>query len=148
MMKKFVIGMLFAGLLVLGFSSWPAPGEAYAAEHSASVVTGAYDWALSQQGAWYLYGGTGPGYDCSGLVYEAYLHQGVDIGRDTYAMLASPVLTPTTTPHAGDLAFFGTGHVELYAWPGTTFGALESGTQVGYHHWSAGWHPTAFYTLR
>src|SRR5579875_2629509 len=34
----------------------------------------AYYWALTQAGHPYVWGGTGPGYDCSGLVMMAYRH--------------------------------------------------------------------------
>lgn len=109
----------------------------------------AYDWALSQRGCWYTWGGTGPcwaGYDCSGLVYSAYQHAGVSyFGRDTYDMLNSGRLHLVHHPHPGELAFFGTGHVELYVGGNWTFGAQDSGTQVGFHQWNDWWHPTAIY---
>jgi hypothetical protein len=111
----------------------------------------AWSWAVSQRGDPYQWGSTGPGsYDCSGLVYEAYLHQGVDIGRDTYSMLASPRLVriPASQARRGDLAFFGTGHVEIYARPGWTFGALNQGTVVWWHRYGGWWTPSAFYRLR
>lgn len=109
----------------------------------------AYDWALAQRGCWYVWGGTGPcwaGYDCSGLVYAAYRAAGVPyFGRDTYEMLASGRLHRAWNPVPGELAFFGSGHVELYAGGDWTFGALGYGTAVGYHQWNQWWHPTAFY---
>lgn len=114
----------------------------------------AYNWAKTQAGCWYAWGGTGPcwqGYDCSGLVYTAYRHAGVSyFGRTTYDMLASGRLHLVHRPRAGELAFFGSGHVELFVRSvpggGWTFGALEGGTQVGYHrYWNqSGWHPTEF----
>jgi hypothetical protein len=48
----------------------------------------------------------------------------------------------------GDLAFYGTGHVEFFVRPGHTFGALNSGTRVGWHKWNAWWHPTMFFHVR
>jgi cell wall-associated NlpC family hydrolase len=112
----------------------------------------AFAWAKGQAGCWYRYGHTGPcshGFDCSGLVYAAYRHVGAYFGRDTSAMLRSHKLVRTTHPYPGDLAFFGTGHVELYVsgskYNGVTFGAHHSGTRVGFRHYSSYYHPTAFY---
>lgn len=73
--------------------------------------------------------------------------------RDTYEMLAAGVaegiLVPTWHPAAGDLAFYGSGHVELFAHGhDRTFGALQPGTRVGFHQWSSYWHPTMFFAVR
>jgi cell wall-associated NlpC family hydrolase len=109
-------------------------------------------WARTQRGRWYCWGGTGPScYDCSGLVTAAYQQAGTDLPRTTYGMLASPHLEPVLPAEAlpGDLAFYGSGHVELVTvWPRTTFGSLESGTRVGWHHWSRWWHPTMFFRVK
>jgi cell wall-associated NlpC family hydrolase len=62
--------------------------------------------------------------------------------------VSSGLLIPTSNPQPGDLAFFGSGHVELYVKPGETFGAQQPGTVVGFHPYSGGWVPTAFYAIR
>ena len=108
----------------------------------------AYDWALTQKGAPYVWGGTGPGYDCSGLVMMAYRHVGVDLPRTTYAMLASPLLVRVKIPKMGDLAFYGDGHVELFRKWGYTYGAHDFGTVVSLIHYGGYWRPTAFYAVR
>jgi cell wall-associated NlpC family hydrolase len=77
-----------------------APGRAAAT---------AVGYARHQIGKPYLWGGAGPGaYDCSGLVYEAYLAAGVaGIPRTSQAQWAwGPQVT---TPAAGDLVFFAGG---------------------------------------
>ena len=108
----------------------------------------AWDWAVDQHGKPYEWGGTGPyGFDCSGLVYASYLHAGRPIPRTTYEMLASVDLVPTRHPQRGDLAFYGPGHVELFARWGRTFGAQQPGTLVGWHQWSRWWHPTMFFRI-
>jgi cell wall-associated NlpC family hydrolase len=69
----------------------------------------AIGYARDQLGKPYLWGGAGPGaYDCSGLVYEAYLAAGVaGIPRTSQAQWAwGPQVT---TPAAGDLVFFAGG---------------------------------------
>jgi peptidoglycan DL-endopeptidase CwlO len=109
----------------------------------------AFYWARTQYGKPYLYGGTGPaGYDCSGLVMEAYLHAGIRLPRTTYEMLSSPELVRVTHPEKGDLAFYGTGHVELYAHGDWTFGAHASGQIIGWIKFGPWWHPTAYYRIR
>jgi cell wall-associated NlpC family hydrolase len=106
-------------------------------------------WAYRQKGKPYQWGGTGPaGFDCSGLVYEAYRHQGINVGRDTSQMLASRRIYRVSRPHPGDLAFYGSGHVELYVRSHQTFGAEDSGTRIGWHRWSVWWHPTMFFRVR
>lgn len=114
---------------------------------SVSRATVAYQWALRQAGKHYQWGGTGnPGFDCSGLVMRAYQQAGARVPRTTYLMLASSLLHRTAHPVKGDLAFFGSGHVELYAGGHVTFGAHSSRDPViGFRTWSAWWHPTAFY---
>ncbi len=112
----------------------------------------AYIWAYQHTaGHWYCWGGTGPGcYDCSGVVMAAYAHEGIYFGRSTTAMLGSGRLVRETMRQArrGDLAFYGSGHVEFFVRPGHTFGALDSGTRIGWHHWNAWWHPTMFFHVR
>jgi peptidoglycan DL-endopeptidase CwlO len=108
-------------------------------------------WAEQQAGCWYSFGGTscGPGFDCSGLVMEAYQHAGVSLPRTTYEMIGSSRLVeiPASERKPGDLAFYGSGHVELVT-SGGTFGALEPGTRVGWHHPSGSWVPTMYFRLR
>ena len=112
----------------------------------------AYIWAYQHMtGHWYCWGGTGPScYDCSGAVMSAYAREGLHFGRSTTAMLGSGRLVRVSERQArrGDLAFYGTGHVEFYVRPGHTFGALHSGTRIGWHHWNAYWHPTMFFRVR
>ena len=108
----------------------------------------AFDWAKTQAGKPYEYGGTGPGgYDCSGLVYAAYRHAGFTLPRTTEGMLSSGMLGRTSSPNPGELAFFGSGHVELVTQIGhLTFGALHPGTNIWWHTWypGSGWVPTEY----
>lgn len=108
----------------------------------------AYRWAARQKGHPYVYGGTGPGFDCSGLVMEAYRHAGIRLPRTTFGMLASHKLIRVRHPRMGDLAFYGSGHVELFRRWGYTFGAHDSGTRVSLVHYGYGWKPTAYFRVR
>lgn len=99
-------------------------------------------------GHWYCWGGSGPScYDCSGLVMTAYEHAGIYLPHNTVAMLDSGMLQQVSRRKRGDLAFYGTGHVELVTNSGT-FGALETGTRVGWHHPSGSWRPTMYFRVR
>jgi cell wall-associated NlpC family hydrolase len=110
----------------------------------------AYVWAKHQWGAPYCWGGTGGCFDCSGLVSAAYAHVHLYFGRSTFSMLSSGRLTLVSHRHArqGDLAFFGSGHVELVAGRHFTYGALHSGAPVGLHRITVWWHPTAYFHVR
>jgi len=112
----------------------------------------AYLWAYHQTvGRPYCWGGSGPGcFDCSGLVMAAYAREHIYFGRTTYDMLASGKLIPESESQArrGDLAFYGDGHVEFFVRPGHTFGALNTGTLIGWHDWNAFWYPTMFFRVR
>lgn len=110
----------------------------------------ALGWAEHQAQKWYCYGGTGPScFDCSGLVMEAYQHAGIALPRTTYGMLASRHLVwePASARRRGDLAFYGSGHVELVTRRGT-FGAAAPGTRVWWHYPSIWWHPTMYFRVR
>jgi cell wall-associated NlpC family hydrolase len=110
----------------------------------------AYIWAAHQRGKPYCWGGTGGCFDCSGLVMAAYRHQGLYFGRDTIDMLSSGRLIRVGKRHAkkGDLAFYGTGHVELVGGHHYTLGALHFGTVVGWHRLTVWWHPTMYFRVR
>lgn len=128
------------------------------AKAAAPVRWKAMHYALTQGGKPYHYGADGPGsYDCSGLVMVAYHHAGKSLPHNTGAMIGSGRLQRISKSQArwGDLAFFGTGHVELFGhWTnkahtrGVTFGAHHSGTRISYRSFSSGWSPTAFYRVK
>jgi peptidoglycan DL-endopeptidase CwlO len=131
-----------------------APVAARLTASTESIGNRILDEAETRAGDWYSYGGAGPSvFDCSGLVYWASQQLGVNMPRTTTEMLSegvsSGLLYPVSTPQRGDLAFYGTGHVEFVtSWKDTTFGAQDAGTQVGWHTWNAYWYPTMFYRIR
>jgi cell wall-associated NlpC family hydrolase len=142
----------------------PAPARAAvttaataAARSSAAAVSkqhlrrNAWRYALRQRRKPYIWGGIGPrGFDCSGLVYASYRSRGVKLPRTTYAMLDSRHLVRIRKSQArrGDLAFFGSGHVELYDHGNWTYGAADAGTRIGYHRMNSFWHPTMYFRVR
>lgn len=148
-----IIGCLWLALPSTANASITHP----AAKANAAVVYRiprwhAYLWALENEiGHQYCWGGAGPScYDCSGAVMAAYDSVGFYLPHNTVAMLDSGMLTRVygwNNVKAGDLVFWGTGHVELYAGHyGVTLGALNFGTLVDFHLWRCPWWcPTAAY---
>jgi cell wall-associated NlpC family hydrolase len=140
-----ILAALIAALGVLVLS--PSSSPASASTRPARVK--ALRWAEHRAGRSYCYGGTGPCFDCSGLVMKAYKHAGIRLPRTTTGMLGSSKLRRIKAKNRkrGDLAFYGSGHVELVTNRGT-FGAATYGEPVGWHHPNAWWHPTAYYRVK
>lgn len=135
-----------AALVLVLVPGAPAPASA----STTSLRLTALQWAERQAGKRYCWGGSGPAcFDCSGLVVAAYAHAGIRLPRTTYAIMTSGKLRriPASSRRRGDLAFYGSGHVELVTSRGT-FGALEPGTRVGWHRPSRWWHPTVYLRVR
>jgi cell wall-associated NlpC family hydrolase len=128
-----------------------AAAAATLAKKETRLRLAAWRYALRQRGKPYVWGGTGPyGYDCSGLVYSAYRAAGVVLPRTTYEMLGNwrLVQIPKSRARRGDLAFFGTGHVEIYDRGNWTFGAATTGTLIGFHLMNVFWHPTMYFMVK
>jgi cell wall-associated NlpC family hydrolase len=88
--------------------------------------------ALSKLGSPYEYGAAGPGsFDCSGLVQWAYKQAGVNVPRTSQAQagVGTPVAQQDLQP--GDIvAFYGGGHVGIYAGNGNVVHAPDFGQPV------------------
>jgi cell wall-associated NlpC family hydrolase len=106
--------------------------------NSEAGVAVAYVIARAQLGSKgecpYLYGGTGPcsvGYDCSGLVMQAWASAGVTIPRDTYSQWAALPHVSLNDLEPGDLIYYdGEGHVAMYVGGGMIVDAPQTGLQV------------------
>lgn len=127
----------------------PVTQAAQPAQASVNYGSAALNWAEDHtyyNGThWYAWGGTGPSYDCSGLVMVAYRHAGISLPHSTYAMLASGHLhwIPLSQARRGDLLFFGSGHVEFATvHHHMSYGAHSTGERIGWEHWGWGWQPT------
>ena len=148
MRRLLAAAALLAGLLTVG---GVAAAPAHASYGGSWAGNAALNWAEAHAtGCWYSYGGTScsPGYDCSGLVMEAFGHgAGIWLPRTTYGMLGSRHLhwIPAGSERRGDLAFYGSGHVEIVTiWYHMTFGAHDWGTRVG---WIREWETPSFYRV-
>lgn len=136
-------------VLAAGISLSAVPAQA-APMTSIQRGNAALNWAESHAyGHPYIWAGTGPyGFDCSGLVVAAFAHEGITLPHNTVQMLYSGKLVRTYHPRRGDLAFFGTGHVEFVTnWWHTTFGAHDSGSRIGWIRWGGYWAPTSYWRV-
>jgi cell wall-associated NlpC family hydrolase len=86
-----------------------APSWAYSSGASATQGDIAADWALSQIGKPYLWGGAGPeAYDCSGLTMQAWARAGVPLLHYTGYQWEEGPHVPLDQLQRGDLVFFAT----------------------------------------
>jgi cell wall-associated NlpC family hydrolase len=86
-----------------------APSWAWSSGASATEGDVAADWALSQLGKPYLWGGAGPqAFDCSGLTMQAWAHAGVPLLHYTGYQWQEGPHVPIDQLQRGDLIFFAT----------------------------------------
>jgi cell wall-associated NlpC family hydrolase len=125
----------------------------------AQVVT-AIDYALAQLGKPYVYGGTGPaGYDCSGLVMEAYAAAGVALPRTTYQQVHSgTAVTDAADLEPGDLIFTvgsevgasrsNPGHVGIFLGENLVLDSPETGKNIELSEFNGGYWNTQAVAFR
>jgi cell wall-associated NlpC family hydrolase len=92
----------------------------------------AVEFALSQIGDPYVYGGTGPnGWDCSGLVMKAWASAGVSIPRVVGPQIAAGRSVPLDKLQPGDIVAYGDmSHDGLYLGDGRVVHAPRPGKSV------------------
>ncbi len=125
----------------------PAPAPAPAPAPPASAPTGsggvagqrAVDWARTQLGKAYLWGGEGPNsYDCSGLVMRAWENAGVGLPHSSRSQYARSTKIDRAALRPGDLIFWGSNvndpssiyHVAVYSGGGMMIEAPNSRSVV------------------
>ncbi|WP_405360459.1 C40 family peptidase [Kitasatospora sp. NBC_00085] len=115
-------------------------------------VEAAVDYALAQLGKPYVWGGNGPsGYDCSGLVQQAYLRSGISLPRVADDQYAATTPIGVGQLRRGDLLFWsdtgrasGIHHVGIYLGGGKFVEAPRPGKTVRVSTVSSGFYPTHF----
>jgi cell wall-associated NlpC family hydrolase len=104
----------------------------------------AVEFAFSQLGCPYVYGGTGPcnlGFDCSGLAQAAWAFAGVAIPRDSYEQWAELPHIALSAIEPGDLLIYnGEGHVAIYVGGGYIIDAPQTGMDVEKIPMSTPWY--------
>lgn len=95
----------------------------------------AIDFAISQLGDAYVYGGTGPsGWDCSGLVMKSFAAAGVSLPRVAGAQISAvrPISMDALQP--GDLVAYGDmSHIGIYLGRGKVIHSPRPGRSVEIH---------------
>ena len=81
-----------------------------------SKASKAFEFCKSKLGTPYLWGGTGPKYDCSGLMMKAYESVGISIPRTSKQQSTFGKSISKSNLQIGDLVFFGSPvhHVGMY----------------------------------
>jgi cell wall-associated NlpC family hydrolase len=94
----------------------------------------AVDFAYAQLGCPYVFGGNGPchmGFDCSGLMQQAWAAAGVSIPRTSEEDWAQLPHIPMADIQPGDiLVFNGAGHVGMYVGGGTLIDAANPSVPI------------------
>lgn len=116
-----------------GGGSAPAPTPT-PPPSSSSGTQAVVDYARAQIGAPYVWGGNGPGFDCSGLTYMAYRQVGITLPRTADGQYNAGRRVPLSEARAGDLVFWSSGgsiyHVALYSGNGRIISAHQPGTPL------------------
>ena len=87
--------------------SAPGPSQAWGSGATTTQGDIAANWALTELGKPYQWGGAGPGtYDCSGLTMDAWAHAGVQLAHWTGYQWESGPHVPLNELQRGDLLFF------------------------------------------
>lgn len=105
-------------------------------------------FVFKQLGCPYDYGATGPcsiGFDCSGLMMEAWAAAGVTIPRDTYEQWAALPHISESELEPGDLLYYnGIGHVAMYVGDGMIIDAPSAGQPVREISMDTAWYADSF----
>jgi hypothetical protein len=124
----------------------PPPG------HGVADVEVAIGFAEAQLGKPYVWGGDGPyGYDCSGLVQQAFLRAGVLLPRVAAEQYRATTPIAPSRLRRGDLIFWssssrssGIHHVAIYLGGGRYIEAPHPGADVRISVLSSGYYPDFF----
>jgi peptidoglycan DL-endopeptidase CwlO len=102
-------------------------------------------WASSKCGIPYLYGGTGPRYDCSGFTMKAYAAAGISIPRIVPDQYNATRRVSRANLSPGDLVFFDNlGHEGIYVGGGKFIHSPHTGSYVKIDSLSNPWYSSHY----
>jgi cell wall-associated NlpC family hydrolase len=103
-------------------------------------------FACSKLGTPYLYGGTGPRYDCSGLTQASWRAAGVSLPRTTSEQWTAGTHVTYSQLQPGDLIFFESnlGHMGIYIGGGKLVHSPQTGEVVKVSDLTTGWFRQEF----
>ncbi|MCW2912193.1 MAG: putative secreted protein [Actinomycetia bacterium] len=124
----------------------PTPGQGTCNIQASGKALTAIRFACSKLGTPYLWGGTGPRYDCSGLTQAAWRAAGVSLPRTTYEQWTVYTRVSYNQLRPGDLVFFDAslGHMGLYLGAGKMIHAPHTGDVVKISDISSGSYRSQF----
>ena len=124
----------------------PTPGQGSCNVQATGKALIAVRFACSKLGTPYLWGGTGPRYDCSGLTQAAWRAAGVSLPRTTSEQWTAGTHIPYNQLEAGDLVFFeaGIGHEGMYLGGGKMVHSPHTGDVVKISDISSGYYRQEF----
>jgi cell wall-associated NlpC family hydrolase len=117
-----------------------SPSLSVAIPPTSGIAGAAMDRALTKRGSPYVWGAEGPNsFDCSGLVYWAYLGLGVTLPRSSRTQATSGVAVPRSAIQPGDLLFFYSpiSHVGISVGGTAMVHAPQTGDVVKVSDWSS-----------
>jgi cell wall-associated NlpC family hydrolase len=128
-----------------GGSTGGSIGGTYTGPASGNART-VLNWAYSKLGTPYLYGGTGPRYDCSGLTMMAWRQAGVSLPRVVPDQYNATRRVAKSDLQPGDLVFFdGLGHEGIYVGGGKFIHSPHTGDVVKISSLSESYYASAYY---
>ena len=92
----------------------PKPAPAPVSSGGGSAAATAVQFARSKVGGSYVWGGEGPGYDCSGLVKMAYAQSGKRLSHYTVSQYDETARISASQLQPGDLVFYGRSHAGIW----------------------------------
>jgi cell wall-associated NlpC family hydrolase len=131
---------------LLAAAGGPTPGQGSCNVQATGKALIAIRFACSKLGTPYLWGGTGPRYDCSGLTQAAWAKAGISLPRTAAAQYTTYTRVDYAHLRPGDLVFFeaSIGHEGMYLGGGKMVHSPHTGDVVKISDISTGWYRQEF----
>ncbi len=131
---------------LLAEAGGPIPGAGTCKIQADGKAGIAIRFACSKLGTPYLWGGTGPRYDCSGLTQAAWAAAGMSLPRTAAEQFTAYTRVGYSQLRPGDLVFFepSIGHVGMYLGNGKFVHSPHTGDVVKISDITTGWYRQEF----